>query len=250
MTKACPPLVLFCDFGLPYTGQMKARLAEGAPGHPVIDLFHDVPAHDIQAGSVLLAAHAGDFPAGSVFVCVVDPGVGTDQRKPGAVYAGGRWFVGPLNGLFEHVLRRWPDGALVYEITWRPKHLSNSFHGRDLFSPMAASIAQGRLEGLTECPHDGVRQAQFSDDVEAAVYVDAFGNVMTGIRAETLGAGDTLSAAGQTLDRLTTFGDAASGALFCYENAVGLMEIAANGDSAAKLLALKPGSPINKVTKV
>ena len=129
------PIVLFCDFGLPYTGQMKGRivqeLGEQASHHPIVDLFHDVPAHDVKAGSVLLAAHAADFPIGSVFVCVVDPGVGSKSRKPGAVFAGGRWFVGPLNGLFEHVLRRCSGDAgeaRAFEITWRPEQLSASFH--------------------------------------------------------------------------------------------------------------------------
>lgn len=143
---AASPIVLFCDFGMPYTGQMKGRLAQelgcAMAAHPTIDLFHDVPAQDVQAGSVLLAAHAADFPEDSVFVCVVDPGVGTDQRRPGAVKAGGRWFVGPLNGLFEHVLRRW--SGEVFEITWCPPNLSSTFHGRDLFSPVAARIALGR----------------------------------------------------------------------------------------------------------
>lgn len=246
MTKACPPLVLFCDFGLPYTGQMQAKLAAGAPDHPIVDLFHDVPAHDIQAGAVLLAAHAADFPEGSVFVCVVDPGVGTDQRKPGAVLAGGRWFVGPLNGLFEHVIRRWPTDAQAYEITWRPDHLSNSFHGRDLFAPTAAAIAIGNLDRLTELPIESIRHADFPDDVEAAVYIDVFGNVMSGIRAGSVGPDETLSVAGRTLNRGRTFADAEQGALFCYENAVGLMEIAANRAHAGKILAIEPGAPIKK----
>lgn len=250
MTKACPPLVLFCDFGLPYTGQMKAALARGAPDHPVIDLFHDVPAQDVRAGSVLLAAHADDFPPGSVFVCVVDPGVGTDAREPGAVFAGGRWFVGPLNGLFEHVIRRWPESAEAYVIDWRPDRLSNSFHGRDLFSPMAAAIATGRMDGLEKKLLDDIRYADFPDDVAEVVYVDAFGNLMTGMRAASLAPGETLSVAGRTLPRLQTFGEAEEGELFCYENAVGLMEIAANRASAGKNLEIGPGTPIKKVREV
>ena len=247
MTKACPPIVLFCDFGLPYTGQMKAKLAHGAPDHPVIDLFHDVPAHDIRAGSVLLAAHASDFPEGTVFVCVVDPGVGTDQRRPGAVRAGGRWFVGPLNGLFEHVTRRWPTGAKFYEITWRPAALSSSFHGRDLFAPMAANLALGRLDGMVEIPAKAARCEDYPDDVEAVIYQDTFGNLMTGVRAGSLAPEETLAVSGIELKRFDTFGEAEEGGLFCYENAVGLMEIAANRGNAAKILEIGPGTPIKKV---
>jgi hypothetical protein len=244
MSKPCPPLVLFCDFGLPYTGQMKARLGCAAPDHPIVDLFHDVPPYDVRAGSVLLAAFAADFPPGSVFVCVVDPGVGTDARRPGAVFAGGRWFIGPLNGLFEHTLRRWPDDAKAYEIVWRPEHLSASFHGRDLFAPIAAEIATGKLGGLRPLALHDVRHGHFPDNVEAVIYGDGFGNLMTGVQAAHLGANDTLAVAGRTLARFRTFAEGESGSLFCYENAVGLMEIAANRANARNILAISLGTPV------
>ncbi|HEY9079810.1 SAM-dependent chlorinase/fluorinase [Magnetovibrio sp.] len=249
------PIVLFCDFGLPYTGQMKGRivnvLGAAASDHPIIDLFHDVPAHDVRAGSVLLAAHAGDFPPGSVFVCVVDPGVGSKTRKPGAVFAGGRWFVGPLNGLFEHVLRRWPDGAMAFEITWRPKHLSASFHGRDLFSPIAAQIACNGVdtEGLVELNLDEIRHPEFTDDVAEVIYADDFGNLFTGVRWQSLDEDDTIEVLGWVLPRARTFSDVEPGTLFIYENAVGLVEIAANLANAQKILDIGPGTRllINKV---
>lgn len=249
MPKSCPPIVLFCDFGLPYTGQMKARIVQGAPDHPIIDLFHDAPAYDVRAGSVLLAMHAGDFPLGSVFVCVVDPGVGTDVRKPGAVFAGGRWYIGPLNGLFEHVLRQFPDAAKAYEITWIPDPLSASFHGRDLFAPTAARIATGNMQGLAPITLDTVRRTDFPDDVEAVIYVDGFGNLLTGVRAASLGADDSIAVSGRTLARQRTFAEGESGSLFCYENAVGLMEIAANRANAHQILGIGPGIPI-KIVKV
>jgi len=247
MSKTCPPIVLFCDFGLPYTGQMKAQILAGAPEHPIIDLFHDVPAHDVRAGSVLLAAHAQDFPPGSVFVCVVDPDVGTDARKPGAVFAGGRWFVGPLNGLFEHTLRRWPDDARAYEITWKPERLSASFHGRDLFAPMAARLALGNMEGLNSVDVDGEHRKDLPDDVLAVVYADSFGNLMTGIRASSIGPEDGLAVAGRILSRQRTFSSPGGASLFCYENAVGLMEIAANGGNAREILSSEPGAAIKIV---
>lgn len=249
MSKPCPPIVLYCDFGLPYTGAMKARIAQDAPDHPIIDLFHDVPVYDVRAASVLLAPHAADFPQGSVFVCVVDPGVGTDQREPGAVFAGGRWFVGPLNGLFEHVLRRWPQDAKAYAITWRPENLSASFHGRDLFSPIAARLAMGNLDGLAPMDLDLVRHADFPDDLAEVVYADGFGNLITGVRAESLGAHGALAVAGRTLARQRTFAESELGSLFCYENAVGLMEIAANRANAGEILSIGPGSSI-KIVKV
>jgi S-adenosyl-L-methionine hydrolase (adenosine-forming) len=100
-------IALFTDFGLhgPYTGQMKAVLCEMAPGVPVIDLFADAPAGNPKASAYLLAAYAAWFPERTVFLCVVDPGVG-GARPALALEADDRWYVGPGNGLFELVQRR------------------------------------------------------------------------------------------------------------------------------------------------
>ena len=94
-------IALFTDFGLhgPYTGQMKAALHQMAPGTPVIDLFADAPVGNPRASAYLLAVYAAWFPAGTVFLCVVDPGVG-GARPPVILEADGRWYVGPGNGLF------------------------------------------------------------------------------------------------------------------------------------------------------
>ena len=253
MESPVSPIVLFCDFGLPYTGQMKGRLVEelgqDASNHPIIDLMHDVPAHDVQAGSILLAAHADDFPLGSVFVCVVDPGVGSHERKPGVVRAGGRWFVGPLNGLFEHVLRRWDD-AEVFEITWQPPQLSASFHGRDLFSPVAAGLALaggGSIQGLRLVPLSHVRHPEFSDNLAEIIYADGFGNLMTGISFSNLKDEDLIEVGGKIIPRARTFSDVEPGALFVYENAVGLLEISANLGRAEEILGIGVGSSI-KIT--
>ena len=131
-------IVLLTDFGLhgPYTGQMKAVLHQTAPGVPVIDLFADAPVGNPKAAAYLLPAYAGWFPAGTVFLCVVDPGVG--EARPAIVLeADGRWYVGPGNGLFELVQRR-AGATRSWDIEWKPERLSASFHGRDLFAPVAA----------------------------------------------------------------------------------------------------------------
>nr|AKQ01249.1 putative protein, putative protein [uncultured proteobacterium Rifle_16ft_4_minimus_1560] len=137
-------IVLFTDFGLtdPYVGQLHAVLAREAPGAPVIDLFHSVPDFNIRAGAYLLPAYAREFPPGTVFVCVVDPGVGSGRRAV-MLKADKCWYVGPDNGLFEMVQRR----ATEYEcraIRWRPPGMSASFHGRDLFAP-------GRADAPARC---------------------------------------------------------------------------------------------------
>ncbi|MHA1114521.1 MAG: SAM-dependent chlorinase/fluorinase, partial [Alphaproteobacteria bacterium] len=137
-------IALFTDFGAagPYTGQVKAVLAQDAPGVPVIDLIADAPACDPRAGAYLLAALAPEFPPGTVFLCVVDPGVG-GPRAPLIVEADGRRFVGPDNGLFEIVTAR------HRRIDWRPARLSTSFHGRDLFAPVAARLARAEFPPAT-----------------------------------------------------------------------------------------------------
>src|SRR6516165_12683945 len=130
-------IVLFTDFGLhgPYTGQMKAVLHQTAPGALVIDHFADAPVGNPKASAYLLAVYASWFPPGTVFLCVVDPGVG-GARPAIILEADDRWYVGPGNGLFELVQRR-AAKARSWEITWKPERLSASFHGRDLFAPVA-----------------------------------------------------------------------------------------------------------------
>src|SRR5215472_6656404 len=131
-------IVLFTDFGLqgPYTGQMKAVLHQMAPGVPAIDLFADAPVGNPKASAYLLAAYAEWFAAETVFLCVVDPGVG-GTRPPLILEADGRWYVGPGNGLFELVQRR-ASGARCLEGGRRPERLSANFHAPDGEAPVAA----------------------------------------------------------------------------------------------------------------
>ena len=169
-------IVIFTDFGLhgPYTGQMKAVLHEMAPGIPVIDLFADAPAGNPKASAYLLAAYAAWFPAGTHFLCVVDPGVG-GSRPPIVIEADGRWYVGPGNGLFELVQRRARE-LRRWDIAWRPERLSASFHGRDLFAPLAARLARGEAPPGPPRADDTDRRADWPDDLAEIVYLDHFGN--------------------------------------------------------------------------
>ncbi len=236
-------IVLFTDFGLegPYVGQMKAVLRQEASSAPVIDLFTDAPAFDPMLSAYLLAAYAPYFPAWSVFLCVVDPGVGSD-RAPLAVEADGQWFVGPDNGLFQIVARR-AETARWHEVTWRPERLSASFHGRDLFAPIAARLARGEAPPAQECPVSAIG-GDWPDDLAQIVYVDRFGNAMTGLRAASLSDAAVIEAGGRRLERRTTFADAAASQPIWYENANGLAEIAVNRGRADVTLGLSPGTPV------
>lgn len=246
-----PMIVLFTDFGLPYTGQIKAVLHRIAPGIPVIDLFVDAP--EPMAAAYLLRSYGEDFPPGSVFLSVVDPGVG-GLRKPSVVEAGGRWYVGPDNGLFEMVVRHSGSAARWWEISWAPERLSASFHGRDLFAPVAARIAGGELPANEpwslgiERPLGEIRRSHWPDDLPRIVYIDGFGNAVTGIRAASMPEETRILAAGRRLERANTFGDVPTGHAFWYGNANGLVEISVNQGSAAAILGMELGSEVTMET--
>ncbi len=243
-------IVLFTDFGVgsPYVGQLKAVLHHRAPGVPVIDLLADAPAHDPRAAAYLLGAFAPDFPEGSVFLGVVDPGVGSD-RGAGVLLADGRWYVGPDNGLFELVARRARERVRWWRIVWRPERLSASFHGRDLFAPVAAAIAVGGAEDPgswgEERAFGEMHRPDWPDDLGEIVYVDAFGNAMTGLRAHAGLNGRILKAGDRQLHQARTFSDVPAGQAFWYENSSGLVEIAVNGGRAERELGLSVGAPVS-----
>lgn len=236
-------LVLFTDYGWrdPYVGQVKAVLSRYAPGVPVIDLMHDVAPFNAHAGAHLLAALVTPFPPGSVFLTVVDPGVGT-PRGTLVVEADGRWYVGPDNGLISVVAAR-AATARYWRIGWRPAELSDSFHGRDLFAPVAAWLAQGpfpadKLEPIT------APTVQFDPaDLPRVIHIDHYGNAWTGIRGGLM-QGAALEVKGQVLPHYRVFADAPKGSPFWYVNSAGLVEIAANRASAAALLDLAIGEPV------
>jgi S-adenosylmethionine hydrolase len=238
-------IVLFTDFGLagPYTGQVLAVLTREAPGVPVISLFADAPAGTPKPSSYLLAAYAAWFPAGTVLLCVVDPGVGGERRAL-IVMAGGRFHVGPDNGLFEIVLRHAAPTPQCWEITWRPPLLSASFHGRELVAPVAARLARGESPSTVAKSAAPERFADWPDDLAEIVYVDHYGNAMTGMRGEAVATTASLACGGRMIPPARTFSAVPPGAPFWYVNSNGLIEIAVNGGRADRLLGLSIGSKV------
>lgn len=237
-------IVLFTDFGSAdvYVGQVKAVLARHAPGAEVVDLLHDVPAYSVRAGAHLLDALKDFFPAGSVFLAVVDPGVGS-VREALILEADERHYVGPDNGLLSvigarAVKRRW------WRILRRPRALSESFHGRDLFAPVAALLAAGKLthgereEIVTPATELG------ANDAAEIIYIDHYGNACTGLRAGSAPREAILVAGGSRLSYARVFYAAPRGVGFWYKNSYGLVEIAVNLGSAAQLLGLSIGDEV------
>lgn len=238
-------IVLFTDFGPagPYTGQVKTVLARQAPGVPVIDLFTDAPAFDPQSSAYLLEPYTRDLPAGTVVLAVVDPGVGT-ARRPLIVDADGRVFIGPDNGLFE-MLRRRTRSFEASVIDWRPaKELSATFHGRDLFAPVAAKVVRGERPASIPVASGLLGRPDWPDDLPRIVYIDAYGNAMTGMRAETLGKGVRVVVGETSVPYADTFEEVPPGTPLWYGNSNGLVEIAVNCGRADRSLGLCVGTPL------
>jgi S-adenosylmethionine hydrolase len=238
-------IYLFTDFGGggPYVGQVKAVLAQAAPGVPVIDLAHDMPPFEHKASSYLLAALVHHLPAPGIVLGVIDPGVGRADRRPVIMRAGDFWFVGPDNGLFAIVAKH-AGGAKWWEITWRPEHLSNTFHGRDLFAPVAAMLARGEEVPRRPIAADGAAGMGWPDDLGEVIYLDHYGNAMTGIRAHTLPDDAVLRVADVRVRRAQTFSEVGPGEAIWYENSCGLVEVAMNEADAAEVMGLKVGSHV------
>ncbi len=242
-------IVILTDFGVsgPYLGQMRAALHAHAPGTDVVDLFPDLPVCDVRASAYLLPACTQCLPAGTVALCVVDPGVGT-QRKALVLRVDDRWYVGPDNGLFSLLLRR-ASVVEAYEIRWRPEYLSDSFHGRDLFAPVAARLASGDISGLESIASEDLFDPRWPDDLPEVVYVDHFGNLVTGLRAGVVSKTTTLDVQETPCRYCRTFAEAEYGQLFWYENSNGLVELALNQGNAAADLGARVGSPIHIFTE-
>jgi len=245
-------IALFTDFGAagPYVGQTKAVLAARAPGVAVIDLMHDASAYHPKRAAYLLAALVAGLPAGAVILGVVDPDVGHAARRPVVVEVGGRFLVGPDNGLFAPLANqaaRRGQAARWWLITWRPETSSATFHGRDLFAPVAAMLAEGAPPPGEMLDPTRTIGADWPDDLSEIVYVDGYGNAMTGIRADSLPPDAVLNVRGQTIAGATTFSDVPVGAAMWYRNAFDLVEIAINRGQAAAVLDLRPGTEVQAV---
>lgn len=235
---------LFTDFGAGdiYVGQVKAVLQRKAPGVAVIDLLHEAPPFNVRAGAHLLAALAAQIPPHSVTLAVVDPGVGS-ARAALALNADGRWFTGPDNGLLS-VLAARAQACAYWSITWRPEKLSASFHGRDLFAPIAAAIAAGDFPGSKAEPIVRLDVELGGTDLGEIIYIDHFGNAITGLRAHGLSRETRVVAGDHGLRYRRVFSDAPADEVFWYENSIGLVEIAGSACNASDKLGLALGQSV------
>jgi S-adenosylmethionine hydrolase len=248
------PIVLLTDYGLQdtYVGVLKGVIARIAPQAVVIDLLHHVRPQQIRQGAYALWVAEPYFPDGSIFVAVVDPGVGTERRAV-AVEINRKYFVAPDNGLLSFLLQRYGAERAVSldNPAYRLPHLSATFHGRDIFAPAAAYLAQGvRLEQLGMPLDPGSLQqlppprCDYRDGVwlGEVLHIDRFGNLITSLSARALQLGDSpqersrwrLAVRSRTIAGLSrTFADVREGEFCAYVGSDGLLEIACRNGSAA-----------------
>lgn len=252
------PIVLLTDFGLQdaYVGLMKGVLVSHCPDAPLIDLTHGVPPQDVRAGALLLRHALPYFPPDSVFLAVVDPGVG-GARRPICARSGRRIFVGPDNGLL------WPAATergkpeffhLDRTELWLPER-SATFHGRDIFAPVAALLAGGALPSQCGTPlSDPVRLVlplprRSEGGVQGEILlVDHYGNAVTNIRPQELGADGAphFRASERNLGvPATHYGAVPPGEPLVVLGSMGYYEVAVNGGSAARSLSLGVGQAIH-----
>jgi hypothetical protein len=232
---------------------MKAAILRITRAVHIVDVTHDVAPHDVTEGALALEAAAPHFPAGTVHVAVVDPGVGTGRRGL-AVASAGAVFIGPDNGLFTPFLvADWHAVELRAE-EFRLPVVSRTFHGRDVFAPAAAHVTLGvELARLGPPVSDPVRLSwpevrEVSGAVAGAVvHVDRFGNLVTSIHAqalETLGPDVTIRIAGRTLPLIGTYGDLPAGRGGALIGSSNRLEIAVREASAAAVLGARRGTAV------
>jgi S-adenosylmethionine hydrolase len=240
-------ITLLTDFGTAdgYVAEVKGVLLTLAPEAVVVDVTHDVPAHDVESGRLAVARYWRRFPPGTVHVAVVDPGVG-GGRAALAVGSEGRWLVGPDNGLLSPALLM--PAARAIALT-PPAGAAPTFHGRDVFAPAAAALARGTPLDALGTAYDAPvirrtpepRRTSDGGALGEVIAVDRFGNAVTNF----LGArGGTVEVNGTPLRVQRTYENAAPGQVVAVCGSTGLIEIAVREGSAAASLGLGRGSPV------
>jgi S-adenosyl-L-methionine hydrolase (adenosine-forming) len=262
--RQSPPIItLLTDFGLAdyFVGAMKGVILAANPNARLVDITHEISSHDIdEAAFTLLAAYSA-FPRQTIHLAVVDPGVGS-KRRPILVETGDQLFVGPDNGIFSYVIDR-ERQARVFHITnenYFRHPVSLTFHGRDIFAPVAAAISLGaRPEVFGQEIKDPFRLASLAPESAGKgrlhariIHIDRFGNCVTNLTQKELTpamikSGAQLSIKGQTITAFREF-FAGEGKgkekLFAIWGSAGFLEIAAQNCSAAKVLKVERGDRV------
>ena len=253
-------ITLLTDFGGAdyFVGAMKGVILSINDDAQIVDISHEIPAHDIASGAFTLLASYASFPTGTVHIAVVDPGVGSARRGI-CVLAGQHFFVGPDNGIFSYIYDRETDFT-VFDLTnerYFRTPVSPTFHGRDIFAPVAAALAKDiKPAMLGRKIIDPVRLAPLAPEkrgdaglVARIIHIDRFGNCVTNItRAELtqrmIDSGASLSIKGKRINSFRNFfaeSTADHAKPFCIWGSAGFLEIAVSNSSAARRLGVRVG---------
>jgi S-adenosylmethionine hydrolase len=253
-------VTLITDFGLQaeYAGAVKGAILSANPRCQVVDVSHQIPPGDILRASFVLKNAFSCFPDGTVHLAVVDPGVGT-RRRPLILRQGRHFFVGPDNGIFSEVLPA-PGKGAGYEITREEffrRPVSATFHGRDLFGPVAGYLSSGlparefgpRVAGFIRAeiprPERGSNRL-----IGRVLWADPFGNLLTNIAREEYGPllserGWRILGKSWRIEGLSsTYGEGKPGTPLALFGSSGYLELALNQGRAADKLRIKPGDPL------
>lgn len=240
-------ITLLTDFGAAdyFAGAMKGAILSVNPHAAIVDITHEIPAQDVAAGAFTLLAAYETFPAGTIHVAVVDPGVGSSRRTI-VVSAADQFFVGPDNGLFTYIYDRHPRFE-VFHITatnYFRHPVSTTFHGRDIFAPIAAELSNGiDLSSLGTRISDPIRLPTTREF--QVIHIDRFGNLITNITRDDFREGTSLSVNGKVISAVRRFfSEGETDEPFAIWGSAGFLEIAVNGRSAADLLGVRRGDPV------
>jgi S-adenosyl-L-methionine hydrolase (adenosine-forming) len=247
-------VTLLTDFGLDdtYVGQVKGAILSVAPSATLVDLTHTVSPQDVQAGAFLLWSAVEAFAAGTIHLAVVDPGVGSSRRAIAVGSARHDVFVGPDNGLLLPAVDRLGGVRAAIELTgrayWRPS-TSGTFHGRDIFGPVAGHLASGvPLERLGRAIDDVERPFALPAPHGLSgqvVHVDTYGNLITNLAAEALPARFRVRLGKRSVEPRPHYAAVAAGALLAVVGSAGLLEISARDASAAAITGANRGTLVS-----
>lgn len=250
-------ITLTTDFGTRdwFVGTMKGVIHQIAPNTPITDLTHGIPRGDIHAGAFALAAAHRYFPKGTIHVGVVDPNVG-GGRDSLVIQTSNGYFIGPDNGLFSYVLRGESVKSMhrIQNSRYQLPVTSQTFHGRDVFAPVAAHLSRGvPLSQFGPRAHEMHQlnwpdlKAQKTGLRGEVVYVDRFGNAITNITGNALlsSGADKVRAAQKLIPIKNSYDSVPAKSAVAVLGSSGLMEIAINGGDASKTLKLKIGSAVS-----
>jgi len=256
-----PVITLTTDFGVQdhYVASMKGVILSVNPAMPVVDITHEIPPFSILSGAYAISQAAPCFPLNTVHIVVVDPGVGT-ARRPILVQAGGQIFIGPDNGVFTLVGAS-DENSKCFEITRRDlmrPHVSATFHGRDIFAPVGAAVACGKVlaadvgrEIADSIKLDGLvaEQAESTTWRGRVLSIDRFGNIITNFRSSAFSFLRSeefkINVGGHPITRYgTTFGEIPERETFVYPGSSGYLEIGVNQGNAALSLQCASGQSV------